>query len=156
MTSRTGVAWICLIGVLIAVGGCARAARDTTAFAITDSATVDVPPMTAWQATRDVLRDQGFDIYTRDRRQDRGVFVAFTKMKRSLFFVPHRTKYTVALEGLSANQTRVTVESIDQVYGSTLLTYPAWHDRKTTDNAQGKALLEAIEAEAGGTGSEQG
>ena len=145
--------WLCfglLVVAAIVLGGCARTARDTTGFAITDGTTVDLPFTEAWQTAKAVLREKELDLYTRDKR---GVFVAFSKMKRHLFLVPHRTKYTVALESVSKNSTRVSVESIDQVYGCTLLTYPGWHDRKTTDHSEAQAILDAIEARAGGKGA---
>ncbi len=106
-----------------------------------------------WQITKEVLRQNGFSnepksgtIYTRDKR---GVFVAFSRMKRDLFLVPHRTKYTIALETISDSSTKVTIEAVNQVYGVTLLTYPDWHDRKNTDHSVAQNLLNAIQKQAG-------
>jgi hypothetical protein len=149
--------WLCfglLVALCLAAVGCARAARSTEGFGITDSATVNVPFEEAWQATKAVLREQKFDIYTRDKR---GVFVAFTKMKRELFLVPKRVKYVVSLEKASESSTTVTVEAVRQVFGVTLLTYPGWHDRKLTDHAGSQAILQALEAKvAGGDSSKAG
>ena len=152
MRSRTLLCLGLLLVVAVVLGGCARTARDTTGFAITDSVTVDLPKTEAWQVTKAVLREKGFDLYTRDRR---GVFVAFSKMRRRFFVAPYRTKYTVALESTSADATSITVETVKQVYGVTLLTYPAWHERKTTDHTHALALLDAIEAKASGGGASQ-
>ena len=93
------------------------------------------------------LRERGLDVYTRDKR---GVFVAYTPMKRQRFLTPKRVRYNVMLEPVSPDVTRVVVETVRQVYGVTLLTYPEWHDRKMTDATQGDALLEAIRAKAAG------
>jgi hypothetical protein len=66
-------------------------------------------------------------------------------MKRHLLVAPRRTQYTITIESLSDQSTRVTVESVRQVYGVTMFTYPGWHDRKTTDSTEAVAILEAIE-----------
>lgn len=144
--------WYVLTGTLIlflllssaSVTGCARAARDTTGFAITDNTTVNLPFNEAWQLVKAVLREQDYEIYTRDKR---GVFVAFSGSKRNLLQY-HRTKLTIALEAVSDSATQVSVETLRQVYGVTLLTYPGWHDRKTQDHTKAQALLKAIEAKA--------
>jgi hypothetical protein len=126
------------------ITGCARAARDTTGFAVTDSTTVNLPFEEAWQQVKAVLREQDYEIYTRDKR---GVFVAFGGSKRSLAQY-HRTKLTISLESESEKATKVSVETLRQVYGVTLLTYPGWHDRKTQDHTKAQALLKAVEAKA--------
>lgn len=132
-----------LLLILLAYGGCARAARDTSGFAMVDSIVADALQEQVWQAARDVLREMNFDIYTRDKR---GVFVAYSEVKRHRL-VPHRTKYTLTLEPLTSVVTRrVTIETVDQVHGVTLLTYPGWHDRKTTDNSRAIQVLEALRA----------
>ena len=134
-----------VIAMAVTCGGCARAVRDTGGFATENEATLEAPFDASWQATKAALRAREFDIYTRDKR---GVFVAYSKMKRRAFLVPERIQYTVTLEPVSDQATRIAVESIRQVYGVTLLTYPGWHDRKTTDDAEAQALIEAIRAEA--------
>jgi hypothetical protein len=118
-----------------------RAARNTEGFATTGTVTVNKSLPDAWQAVKEVLRDKGLDLYTRDKR---GVFIAFSPMKRNLFLVPTRIKYTVALESLSDSSTKVTVDAVRQVYGVTLLTYPNWHDRKTTDGTLKDDILSAL------------
>ncbi|HOS03927.1 MAG TPA: hypothetical protein PKZ01_12660, partial [Candidatus Hydrogenedentes bacterium] len=82
------------------------------------------------------------DIYTRDKR---GTFVAFSGAKRHLF-VPHRTKYSITLQPISADATRLSIETVRQVYGVTLLTYPDWHDRKATDNKIAMDIIEGVKA----------
>jgi hypothetical protein len=135
-----------LLNLLLSVGfvaGCAGAARDTTGFAIADSTTVSAPFVETWQATKAVLREMDLDIYTRDKR---GSFVAYTGMSRRFrLFTPHRTELTITLEPVSSETTRVTIETMKQVYGVTLLTYPDWHDRKTTDSQVAQAILEALQ-----------
>ena len=126
--------------------GCARAARDTTGFAVTDNTTVNLPFNEAWQQAKAVLREKGYEIYTRDKR---GVFVAFSGSNRKLFQY-HRTKLTVSLEAVSDSATHVAVETLRQVYGVTLLTYPGWHDRKTQNHTEAQDILKAIEAKASG------
>ncbi len=127
--------------------GCARTARDTTGFAVNDNATVNLPFNEAWQQAKAVLREKGYEIYTRDKR---GVFVAFSGSNRKLLQY-HRTKLTVSLESVSDSATQVTVETLRQVYGVTLLTYPGWHDRKTQNHTATQEILKAIEAKASGS-----
>lgn len=100
-----------------------------------------------WQATRVGLLDGGFEIYTRDKR---GLFVAYAKVRRHLFVWPNRTQLTVTLEELSGDSTRVSVETLEQGYRVTLLTYPDWRDntkpaKKKKTGDVGVALLEAIQ-----------
>ena len=147
MKNPKGLYLSLLLMGMVALGGCARAARDTTAFSTSDSRVVSAPMKDTWQIVKSVLREKEYDLYTRDKR---GVFVAFTKMRRVLLVMPRRMKYTVALESLSDNSTRITVESIRQVYGVTLLTYPGWHDRKITDHAGAQAILDAVAAKIPG------
>jgi hypothetical protein len=121
-------------------------------------ATVEAPPHvsanvpaefeTAWESTRAVLLQRGFQIYVRDKR---GIFVAYTPTKRKLVFFPERTKLTVTLRSSSAAETTVAVETIRQHYRVTLLTYPDWRDVPgTADEAAGQAVLDAIVAHSAG------
>jgi hypothetical protein len=140
----TRIVTLCMTVVLVAViaAGCARAARDTSGYALTEQATVEAPLEETWQATKAVLRELEMDIYTRDKR---GVFVAYSTMNRKLaVFTPERTKYTVTLAPVSGGVTEVNVEAVRQVYGVTLLTYPDWHDRQTTDASGAQAIVEGI------------
>ena len=122
--------------------GCARAAKDTTGFALDDAASVPADFEQTWQAVKSVLRDRGLDIYTRDTR---GLFVAYSKMKRRIF-VPARIKYTIELGEVSDTETAVNIETLKEVYGVTLLTYPDWHARRATDHTEAQAILEAVKA----------
>jgi len=142
--------WNVLGLVLVAAavsGGCARAARDTHGFATVTTATVQAPMTETWQATKTVLRERQCDIYTRDKR---GLFVAYTSPKRRIWVTPKRIQYTISLEPHGEKATRVTVETMRQVYGVAPLTYPGWHDRKTTDDTEARAVLEAIQAKTAG------
>ena len=130
--------------LLIGLIGCAKAARDTTGFAATETAVVEAPFDATWQHTLDVLQEEDLLVYTRDKR---GLFLAFTNQNRR-FFVPQRYQYTVVLEPVSSNATRVTVETQLQKFGVTLLTDPAWHDRPTEDASRAEALLAALETRA--------
>ena len=136
-----------LVGVVLAMGGCVRDARTTQGFALFDATTVNAPFQDAWQMTKTVLREREYEVYTRDTR---GVFVAYSPMRRNLFLVPQRVKYTISLEAISDGATEVTVASIKQVYGVTLLTYPGWHDRQMVDDGVATAILEAVAAKASG------
>ncbi|MBX3175857.1 MAG: hypothetical protein KF886_00710 [Candidatus Hydrogenedentes bacterium] len=124
--------------------GCAHAARDTTGFALNHAVVVDAPFDATWQSVKDVLREKELDIYTRDKR---GHFIALTPERRRLL-QPNRYKYTIDLEAVSDNSTRVALDTRKQTYGVTLLTYPGWHDRKTEETGEPEALLEAIQARA--------
>jgi hypothetical protein len=130
-----------LVSLITGAAGCARAARDTTGFEMVDSVTVDAPLMDVWQTTKTVLREKELQIYTRDKR---GVFVAYTPSEKRFFLKPERTRYTITLEENPGDDTKVTVETIQQAFGVTLLTYPGWHDRKTMDNAMTLAILDAV------------
>ena len=132
------------LAVLCAAGsGCARAARDTSGFALREEAVVNAPFEDTWQTVKKVLNDQGYEIYTRDKR---GAFVAYTPMKRTLWIHPRRTKFTIELAQTSPEQTAIGIESVRQVYGVTLLTHPNWHDRAQRDPKACQAILEAIQS----------
>ena len=126
--------------------GCARAARDTTGFALREESVLNAPFQEAWHAVKRVALEQGYDLYTRDKR---GTFVAYTPMKRILWAQPRRTKFTIDLVEKSPQETAISIESIRQVYGVTLLTHPNWHDRKQADPGPAQALLEGIRAKLG-------
>ncbi len=137
---------ILLAGLLLVVvaGGCATTPRPTADFAVVDSGTVAMPLEDAWQAAKHALREKGLELYTRDKR---GVFVAYTPMKRNLFLVPRRTELTVILEPVSNDETGITIETVRQVYGVRLLTYPGWHDRRTSDHSLAAGIMEALDAD---------
>ena len=147
MSYRKGLLYSMLVLLAFVAGGCARAARDTTGFVLENTVTVQAPFEETWQSVKSVLREQGFDLYTRDKR---GTFVAFTKMKRR-YLQPKRVKYTVELDAVSSEETRIYIETVNQIYGVTLLTYPGWHDRKTSDNAGALAILEAVQSKLRGS-----
>jgi hypothetical protein len=139
--SKNLVAALCGVCVCAAVlTGCARSARSTAGFALVESASVDAPLPQAWQATKDALLELDFEVYTRDKR---GYFEAYSDQSRT-WLTPARVKHVIVLEEQSPERTRVAIESVRQVYGVTLLTYPGWHDRKTDDNALAVELLDAI------------
>ncbi len=128
--------------------GCARAARDTSGFAQIDSAVVNASFEDTWQATKAALREKELNIYTRDKR---GSFVAFSEMKRQMgLFTPKRVKLTITLRPVTNTSTEVKIETLNQVYGSTPLTYPDWHDRKATSNELALSILDAIQAKISG------
>ncbi len=135
-----------LILAALGAGGCARTLPDTAGFALENTITVDAPFKDAWQMVKGVLREQDLEIYTRDKR---GTFVAYSKPRKFLGFMQrHRVKYTIELAPVAEDETRVYIASMRQVYGVTLLTYPDWHDRKTTDSQGMLKILQAVEAKA--------
>lgn len=138
-----------LLGVLCLGPGCARGARDTAGFGLENSVTLDAPLDRSWQVVKTVLREKEFEIYIRDKR---GAFIAYTRPGNQYLNIisPRRVQYTVELAPLSEGQTRLYIETVRQVYGSTLLTYPDWHDRKTSDVRETQAILEAVQAKVAG------
>ena len=145
MSRHTTILSLALAAVMLAGFGCARAARDTTGFAVHEEATVKAPMEEAWQAVKTVLREQEYDIYTRDKRD---AFTAYSDAHRVLMVQPKREKYTIDVIPVSDSETKVVVEGVRQIYGVTLLTYPGWHDRKLTDSSDAQELLAAIQAKA--------
>ncbi|MBI2425811.1 MAG: hypothetical protein HYV27_23505 [Candidatus Hydrogenedentes bacterium] len=141
MTPRNLLPFICLALLLPALGGCVRAAKDTTGFAVESTASVDAPMDEVWQATKSVLREQELEIYTRDKR---GTFVAYTPMKRRLF-QPQRIQYTIELTPVNRYETKVYVEAVKQLYGVTTFTYPGWYDRPIKDAVAAETLLTALQ-----------
>lgn len=138
-----------LAGVLLfTAGGCARAARDTTGFALHHEVTVGQPFDVTWQAVKEVLREQEFDIHTRDKR---GTFVAYGKESRTWRINKRREEHVIAVEPVGEEASLVTIDSVRQVYGATVLTYPGWHDRKLSDSSDAQELLAAIQAKAEAT-----
>ena len=128
--------------VVLSCGGCVSAARNTEGFAKIESVMVDAPYSQTWQAVKAVLREEKVDIYTRDKR---GMFVAFTKMHRFMLVQPRRVKYTITIKPRSETSTDVTIETVKQLYGVTLLTYPNWHDRPATKDVEGTKMLAKIQ-----------
>lgn len=133
--------WI-LVAALCLTVGCARTQLDTAGFESVDSATVSAGFEETWQATKAVLREMKLEVYTRDKR---GEFVALSQMQRRYrVLTPQRAMLTIRIEEVSAESTAVTVETVQQVYGVTPLTYPDWHERGTPDNALAVAILDAL------------
>ena len=137
-----------LVLAMLASSGCVRAARDTTGFAVSKEMTVKAPFDKTWQTVKSVLRDQGYTIYTRDKR---GTFVAYSDSHRFLLVQPRRVKYTIEVKSVDPEQTSISVDAVRQVYGVTLLTYPDWHDRKLKDEKATEKLFEAVQGEIAGT-----
>lgn len=139
-----------LIGV-VALGGCVSIAPESPDMAQIDEMVVQAPLDETWQFTKSVLREKEYILYTRDKR---GSFVAWSNPKRRRLR-PHRFHFTITLDRLTASSTRVTVETIHQQYGVTLLTYPGWHNLKTANTPEAMSILEAVSAKASG-GAEEG
>jgi len=137
---------VLVLGLMAAFGGCVRASKDTTSFAVEKQSSVNAGFEETWHAVKRVMLDQGYELYTRDKR---GIFVAYTPMNRRLL-QPKRIKYTVELGVVNATQTDIVVESVRQTYGVTLLTDPNWHDRPTEDDGSIDAILAAVQARATG------
>lgn len=122
--------------------GCATSAPDSSQFARIDEFVVDAPYADAWQSCKEVLQAREFLIYTRDTQ---GIFVAYIDQERRLL-TPYRTQMTINLTELTPDSTRITIETLDQAYGVTLLTYPNWHARPTTENEEADAVISGIHA----------
>jgi hypothetical protein len=129
-----------------ALGGCATAAKDTTGFATQREIVVAKPFTETWVATKDVLVASELLVYTRDKR---GTFEAFDGPTNPIPYIRNRRmKYTIDLIAESNTTTRVQLQATRQVYGSSLTTYPDWHDRKTDDAERLDEIAAAIEAKA--------
>ena len=135
----------CLVVICgLVVVGCrsARGDEGPALSATVESLTVGAGFEEVWQETRRALLEQEYEVYTRDTR---GLFVAYTKVKRRLLLFPHRMQVTVTLERVSTDSTRISVETIHQKYRVTLLTYPDWRDDpRPAAGDEGRALLEMI------------
>lgn len=140
MTLRKWLSICALASLVLIAPACARSHIDTSGYAKHDALSVPAPFQESWQAAKTVLREKGLDIYTRDTA---GTFIAYTEEKRRKF-TPHRTQYTLHLHENTDNATEITIQTLDQVFGVTFLTYPGWHDRKTTNNDLALEILEAI------------
>jgi hypothetical protein len=126
----------------LAMAGCATTVPDTTGFESTDSVTVPAGFEETWQATKAVLREMELEVYTRDTH---GKFVAYSEMRRQLgLLTPKRIKFTIQIEEKGAESSTVSIDTVQQVYGVTLLTYPDWHDREIVDNETALRILEAV------------
>lgn len=146
MKAKTMARTIAMLLAPALLAGCATAARDTTGFSLTHSATVPVSMMDAWQVTKAVLREHDLEIYTRDKR---GRFEAYSQSGRRMMSL-QRVRHNIELVEHSPGETTVYIDTVRQVYGVTLTTYPDWHDRMTTDDRQALAILDEIQAKISG------
>lgn len=136
------------LAVLLAAAGCASTSPGDASFVKVDTVVIDASFEDAWQMTKEVLREGDYLIYTRDKR---GFFLAYSDIKRRRL-VPRRTQFSLSLEALTSDSTKVTIETARQNYGVTLRTYPGWRDRPTESNEEAITILEALKAKAGGGG----
>lgn len=149
MFTRFFTAPVLVLAVLATIpfSGCAGARRDTTGFTMNNTATVPAGFEDTWQAVKHVLREGGYELYTRDKR---GTFVAYGKERHHLL-EPQRVKYTIDLSSLGEKETEVKIEAVKQVYGVTLLTRPDWHDRKLTEDKGLQEILDGVQKKVSGT-----
>ncbi|MBI1317908.1 MAG: hypothetical protein GC168_03030 [Candidatus Hydrogenedens sp.] len=140
---------LCVLAAGTAVlGGCATAAKDTTGFSIQKEIVVEQPFEEAWVNVKNVLVASDMMVYTRDKR---GSFEAYDGPTNPIPYIRNRrTKYNVDLIATSNTQTHIQLQATRQVYGSSLTTYPDWHDRKTTDGEMLDELIAAIGGSASG------
>lgn len=135
--------YILLAGV-VAAAGCASAPPPPPPEVPVASAVLPYEFTSVWQAAKTTLKDQDYDIYTRDKR---GMFVAHTK-KKGTFSIPNRARITVVLERVTTNSTRVTVEAVRERYRMPLLRHPGWKERPGVDLEQRRqAVLDGITAQ---------
>jgi len=134
----------------IGVTGCRSTGEPNMVRASEESIVIGLPLEQAWEQVRDTLIEKKYDVYTRDKR---GLLIGYTKMKRRKLLVPHRTKFTIVLEKITNESTRISIESVHQRYRVTFLTYPGWRDMETDsealeDKELGHDLLMAIQDSA--------
>jgi hypothetical protein len=96
----------------------------------------------AWTMTRDALLEQEYRIYTRDKR---GMFIAYTKERRNLLIFPHRIQFTIIIEEVTGETSRVAIESVEQRYKISFLSYPGWvSDVAATPEDTGQSIIDAL------------
>ncbi len=135
--------------LVLSILGCSSNSQPVQSLSATDSRIVRAPFEAVWQATKAALREQDYILFTRDKR---GYFEAYTEERRKRIF-PRRSRLNVTLVAVSSTTTRVTVETQEQRYQVSLLTYPGWREGKDADSARGLALLDAVEAHIAGDSS---
>lgn len=122
--------------------GCASTPEPVTEAQV-DSIVVAADFDEVWQSTKDVLLEQNFDIYTRDKR---GMFVAFYQ-RPTRFTSLNRSRVTIIIERESSSTTRVSVEAVPERYRMPLLRHPGWKEQQNKDLPKMRELLLAeIEA----------
>lgn len=132
-------AWLCLI----VLAGCQSTPPPPPPEVAVDSVVVQREFDEVWQATKTVLVEQDYEIYTRDKR---GMFVAYTK-KKGTFSIPNRARITVVLERVTNNTTRVSVEAVQERYRMPLLKHPGWKEQPKVDLTERRQeVLRGIEA----------
>jgi hypothetical protein len=100
----------------------------------------------AWLTTRDALIEQNYKIYTRDKR---GMFIAYSKERRTLLFVPHRIQFTIVIEEVTGETSRVSIESVQQRYKISFLSYPGWvSDVDELPEDTGQSIIDALNSKA--------
>ncbi len=125
--------------------GCAKSPPKALPDVPVDSIVLAVEFDDVWQATKTALKEQGYEIYTRDKR---GMFVAYTKKKRT-FSIPNRARITVLLERVTTSSTRVSVEAVQERYRMPILRYSGWNEQPKVDLTERRqAVLQGIEAVA--------
>jgi len=134
-----------LLMVVLAFGGCKSTPKPVPIpvnIASNIEATVAVSSVEAWAMTRDALVEQGYEIYTRDKS---GLFIAYTKEKRNLLLVPHRTQFTIVIEEVTGETSRVAIESVRQRYKISFLSYPGWvSDVEKLPEDTGQSIIDAL------------
>ena len=142
MPNSKHLVFVCAALMPFIGAGCVHAARDTTGFAVTAETTVEASFEEAWQGVKAALREEGLEIYTRDKR---GEFTAYTTMRRR-YLQPKRVAYTLLLTERAEGGTHIVLSAVRERYGVTPLTYPDWHERKTESIPELDALIASIEA----------
>ena len=132
-----------ILAAIVAAAGCASTPPPAPPEVPTESAVLPYEFDSVWQATRDTLKGQNYEIYTRDKR---GMFVAHTPRKGT-FSIPNRARITVILERVTAGSTRVTVEAVRERYRMPLFRNPGWKEQPEVDlTDRRQAVLEGIAA----------
>ena len=135
---------ILTVTAVLASSGCATTSDSQAEATFVESLVAPVPFDKAWLVTRDVLLESNVDIHTRDKR---GMFVAYTDMYHRKVVVPHRTKITITLTSITEESTKISVESVHQKYGVTLLTHPEWRDESAIiEDSVSTEILKSIKS----------
>lgn len=140
-----------LLIALVVAAGCAGGPPPTPPDVPTASAVLPHDFDTVWQAAKDALREQDYEIYTRDKR---GMFVAHTPRKGT-FSIPNRARITIVLERVTTSSTRVTVEAVQERYRMPLLRHPGWREQPHVDlQDRRQAVLDGIAANVAETANQ--
>ena len=129
--------------IVLALSGCKSTPEKVLVNNASNLETIlPVPFEEAWIMTRDAVIGQKYKIYTRDKR---GMIIAHSKERRNMLFVPHRIQFTIVIEEVTGETSRVAIESVQQRYKISFLSYPGWiSDVEKAPSDTGQGILDAL------------